>query len=373
MLKRTVSITIVLIILTFSVAYVWGADKGSVRLTLDEAIETAIENETYLKLLDKKIQLAERKLSLARSAAVVAPDKHWDTDSKRISNKYEELLYPLQREAELNELKWQRVNSEKKLKTEVIKYYFQILQSQKVYNNLFKIKERTKSEYNIIEKKVQSGIAAESELTPYKIAVDDVEIKLNSCKRDIDNLMMTLNEKLGFELDSRIILVEMDTPKEVLGEISIDALAAEAVMSSHEIAKLKSDKLISETKYNILYQYSYTTPEECEVLKDSITDIEHAIADQKVSVELKVRQDYNNLLNLIDDISILQTEYDQKVKQMEITNKKYELGMCTYLDYIKAQGDVDTAKVNLDRAELDYYLAVLSFKEYIDSNGSIFN
>lgn len=365
-LKILVSICMAAIIMWLSSAAVWGTANKAVKYTLQKAVDVAVETSPTLKLYDEKIKLAERRLNMANSAAKVAPEKYWSTDAQRVSNKNEELLYPLQRESELTELKWQRQNYEKKLRNDVAMLYYQILQIKNYLDNQDSVITRAKVEYDTMAKKVKAGLATETILLSYEIAVSDAETMLKTYQRDLDNLYISLNEKLGQSFDTKITLAAAVLPDEELRIDSIDKLAAEVVAASHDVAKFETDKLLTKTKYDILYQYSYYRPAECDTLEDSLLNSDYSIRDQKVAVELKVRSDYNTLLNLKDEIAIKKMDYEQKIKLLDIAQKRYELGMSTYLDLLKTQGERDTALINYDKARLDYYSALQSFKLYID-------
>ncbi len=347
-------------------ATAWGASAKTVKLTLEQAIENAVKNDRSLKLLDEKIKLAERRYNMAVAASKVAPEKYWATEAEHISNKYEELLYPLQRELDVNDLKWQRKNSEEMLKTDVAMLYFQILQSQKSIKNQNSIIVKSEKECDAIKKKVKTGLVAESVNMSYEIAVNSEKTALKVYERNSNGYVASFNQKVGQPLDTEVSLVNIEFQQEYISVESIDKLVEDVLAESHDIKKLETNKLINKAKYDILCQYSYDRPDECETLEDSLLNSDYSIRDQKASVELNTRQDYNNILNLKDEIDIKQMNYNQKKKQLEISKKKYDLGMNTYLDYLSAQNDTDTAGVELNKAQLDYYKAVQAFKMYID-------
>ncbi len=361
-----VSISMAAVIICLSSVTVWGAASRPVKYSLQKAIDVAVETSPSLKLFNEKIKLAERRLNMAVATSKVAPEKYWSTDAQHVSNKNEELLYPLQRQSELTELKWQKQNYEKKLRNDVVMLYYQILQVQKYIDNQKSVINRAMLEYDTMAKKVEAGLGTETILLSYEIAVNDAQTMLKTYERDLDNLYINFYERLGLAFDTTVTLVASVLPEEDLRIDSIDKLAEEVVAASHDVAKLETDKLITKTKYDILYQYSYYRPDECDTLEDSLLNSDYSIRDQKVAVELKVRSDYNNLLNQKDDVTIKKMEHEQKVRLLEIAQKRYDLGMSTYLDLLRAQGERDTALINYDNARLDYYVALQAFKLYID-------
>lgn len=365
-LKRLVSISMAAAIVCFSSVAVWGAESRTEGYTLKKAVDTAVENSPSLKLLDEKIKLAQRRYSTAIEDSKEARYKPWTSDEQHVSNKKEELLYPLQKESELSQLEWERQNSEKKLRNDVAMLYYQILQAKKHLDNQASAITRAEVEYDEMVKKVQVGLATETLLMSYNIVVNESQALLNTYQRDLDILYINFNEKLGLAPDTMVNLSSAILPNEELSINSIDKLAKKVVAASHDVAKLETDKELIKIEHDILYEYSDYIPDDCDTLEDSLLNSDYSIRDQKVAVELKVRSDYNNLLNLKDDTTIRMMEYDQKVKLLEIAQKRYDIGMSTYLDVLKAQGERDTALVGYDKARLDYYSALQSFKLYID-------
>jgi outer membrane protein TolC len=145
----------------------------------------------------------------------------------------------------------------------------------------------------------------------------------------------------------------------------IGKLVEEVVGKSHSVNKQETDKKLKEEERSILVGWEVDTSAQTDALNDEITELGYRINDEKISAEYKVRYDYNNILNLRDDIEISKLNYDKAVKLQEVTKLKYDMGLVTALENTKAQGDVDDAwEANL-QAKLNYYLAVEDFKNYI--------
>lgn len=366
MLKKIVSMCIVLTLLWSSTLIAWGAQSRPVKYTLEKAMDAAVENSSSLKLLEDKIKLAERRYNMAVAASKVAPEKYWSTDAQHVSNKNEELLFPLQREEELKELKRQMQYTEKQLRIDVASLYYKILQTQSYIEEQDNIISRAKMEYEAMKKKVATGVQAQSMLLSYEISVKDAEAKLTAYQRDISNLYMSFNESLGLGLDVVVAFANAELPEVNFHVDDVDKLALDVVAASHDVKKLETEKLITKTKYDILYQYSFYRPDECDALEDSLLNSDYSIRDKKIAVELKVRSDYNDLLNLGDEIAITKMDYELKGKLLDIAQTKYELGLSTYLDFAKAEGEKDAALISYNKAKLDYYIAAQSFLLYID-------
>lgn len=362
MCKVKVSIIIALTAAFLLSSVSWAAGSSKAALSLKKATETAVENDRTLKLTDEKIKLAQRRYNSAVMYSKDAPDKYWSSDAQHVANKYEELLYPLQRETELNELKWQRQYLEDKLRIDVTKLFLRIQQKQRALENQKSIISRAEEEYQAMKKKVESGFMTDTDLRAYEVTIDEAKTRLDSIQRELDNLAADFNDKLGLPYETEVKLKLTALPEESLEIPSIGEIAVIVAENSQDVKALESDKLIDRTKYDIIRRYSYTLPDEYEVLEDSLLNYDYEIRNKKVSVELKVRSDYNNLLNLEDDIKISELNYNQMVRLAEIEKKRMELDISTQLDYIRAEENRDNAYVALCEAKLNYYIALQDFK-----------
>jgi outer membrane protein TolC len=99
--------------------------------------------------------------------------------------------------------------------------------------------------------------------------------------------------------------------------------------------------------------------------EDKATDLSFSIIDQQRTVEQKIRTDYNNILNLRNEINIQKLSYDMAKKKYDIDKLKYDKGLITVIDYLKTSGELDSALVAYNKAQLDYYTGVQDFKNYI--------
>lgn len=366
MYKKLIGLTLILCVIILQVLNVCALDDNTVTLSITQAMDFAVKNNNTLKLLDEKIDLAKRRYNYALAMAKDAPEKYWGTDVQHIANKKEEILYPLQRKATLDDLIWQRQNSEVNLQLEVTKQYYQILQKQETISNQKNIIKRNKEEYDTKKKQYKLGNITESALLSYEITVNNAEITLQSLQNELESMIISFNGLLGEPLDTNVVLEQTELPAVELKVDSIDNLADTVAATSHDVQKLISDQLLKKTENDILHQYSiFKLPDECETLEDDILNLDYDIKNAKSDVELKVRTDYNNLLNLGDDVTINKYNYDYKNKLYEIAKKKYDFGLITYIDYINAEGEKDTAMVDYNTVKLTYYIAFEQFKSYV--------
>lgn len=364
--KMITSIVLTLAFLFCSVLQTSAAVNASKSMDLEAAINAALANSSSLKLYDDKIKLAESRLRTAQLFAKDAPNKYWSTDSQHIENKKQEILYPLQREADLNNLKWEKQDKERSIRLETNKLYFQILFKDEQIRAQGKEIIRVTNEYNWKKSQVEKGMASETSLLTYETAVDDAKAVLDTYTFEKESLLMDLNQKLGFRLDQEIILKVREVPRVDFSIADIDKLAADMVTAAHSVRKLESEKMLLEKEYEIIRNYSILKlPDSAEKMEDDILNYSYKIRDEKAAVESNIRSSYNNLLNTKDQITMKKLEYEKNVKLLKVAKKRNELGLSTHIELAKSQASADNSLIAWKKAQLDYYLAVEDFRSLI--------
>lgn len=346
-------------------AQTWAAGVTPRNINLKDAVDTAISANTSIKLIDDRIKLADTRYQQAVTVSKDAAKKYWGSDITHIANKKEEILYPLQRENDLNELKWEKDNTAKQLQLDITKLYNQILIKQKSIDLQVNAIKSAKDQYSSANSQVQAGVITQTTLLPLDIAIQEAETTLATLQRDKAKLVMDLDKKVGLDINQPLALKYADIPHDEFTVADITKLVGDVVSTAHSVIKLENDKMLDESEYDILESYSATDkPAGSEDLEDKILNLGYSIRDEKIAVEYKIRSDYNNILNLFDDITIKKMDYDKTQKLMEVAKVKYDIGNINFLDYMKALSDTDNASEAYEQSWLDYYTAVLDFKNY---------
>jgi len=364
-MKKFATILILLILLDSTVLSAFASDNKYI--SLQDAINTVNGMSSSLKILDDKIKLAESKYEAALRNRDSASSKYWSSSNERLNNAKTEFVLPLQKKSELDELKYKYHDTKETLRLEVIASYHEILIKQRQITTQQQKVERVKYEYEIKKKYEDIGKITLSELIPYEIAVEQALTLLETLQNELYGLYFGFNQKLGYNMDQKLVLKnETITVNEYIVD-DIDKLAADVVAGSYSINKIINDKAIKEKERWVYIGYSYgATPDEIETLDRDILSLDYRISDEKLNVEYKVRSDYNNLLNLFDEIAIKKLVYDRTIKLSDIEKTKYEYGISNLIDYQKVQGDSDIAFDEYNKACLKYYIEVMKFKKYIE-------
>ena len=344
----------------------WAAGVAAKNINLKDAVDTATSTDTSIKLIDDKIKLAEDRYQEALTESKTVTPNSWDTDAEHIAAMKQQTLYPVQKQSDIDELKWEKDDAAKQLQLDITQLYNQILLKQKSMDLQVDAIRSAKDQYNSANSQVQAGVTTETTLLPLDIAIQEAETTLTTLQRDKDKLVMDLDKKLGLDISQPLILTDVAIPHDEFSVADIDKLVADVVPTAHSVTKLENDKTLDEKEYGILMGYSaLKKPDGEEDLEDKILNLDYSIRDEKVAVEYKIRSDYNSILNLYDDIAIKKMDCDKTQKLLDVAKVKYDIGNIDFLDYMKALSDVNNASEAYEQSWLDYYTAVLNFKNYI--------
>lgn len=366
-IKRTL-IAVFCIMMTISSVSVSAAETKPKTINLKDAIKAAMENNINIKNLSDKINLAQRRYKYACDVSQDAEKRYGKTYDEHVESKKEEFLYPMQRKFELDELIWQKSEAERSLQLNVAKLYYQIHNKKEQISLQEQVIRSLNNEYSMKQKQVAAGIIAETSILPLELTLDEAEFKLSIYQNDLEILFMDMNKLIGYDIDQKLNLRPLDIPQTDLSDIDIDELAELAVDQAHSVKKLEAEKAIKEKEYWIVATFSEKVSN-ADSIEEQILDYDYYIRDEKVSVEYKIRSEYNNILNLTDEITIRKLDLEKSERLLSIAKTKVNIGLLTEIDLHNAQIDRDTALFNYNKSILDHYIAVLNFKSYLEAMG----
>jgi len=330
---------------------------------LNSFIDEVTKVNAKLKLLDDKIVVQEKRYKIAVQNCEEAKNGGISV-AEFLSTKKKILLYPLQAQNQLDELKWQRQNEVKSLKLEATKLFYQYIFKQQELDSQSKVISKAQKEFDIAKKKVEVGDQNSLSLNQSENALSLAKQQLETLKVEKTGIQMKINSLLQRELTQAF---EVKAEPLVISEYTnndLDPIITKKKESGHSVVKLQ--KGYEETKIEYYTEgYVEGISSAREQLEYSLMEQENSIKDEKAAIELKIRSDYNGLLNLKDDIEISKLTYDLNTKLQSVSELKYKNGLISISDYLKTAGDKEAALINHNKAQLAYASAVMDFKLYI--------
>ena len=334
-------------------------------LRLSSFIEEATKVNSKLKLLDDKIKVQERRCKLAIQNRDAANTKFHLSEAELPNNKKESLLYPLQAQNQLDELKWERQNEVKSLKVQATKLFYQYIFKQQELDSQSTVIDKAQKEFDIAKKKVEVGNQNSLSLNQSENALSLSKQKLETLKVEKTGIQMKINSLLQRELTQALEVKAEPLNISEYTNKDLDSVITKKKEAGHSVVKLQ--KAYEETKIEHYTEgYVVGISSAREQLEYAMMELENNIKDEKSAIELKIRLDYNNLLNLKEDIEISKLTYELNTKLHSVSELKYDRGLISISDYLITAGDKETALINYNKAQLAYATAVMDFKLYIE-------
>lgn len=338
------------------------ASQQSGMINLEQAIDIATNKGIEITLIDTKIKNAQSRLDYAVRNAGVKKNDSWITDAQRAQLKTEVELAPIQKRNTVEVLKLQKAEKIVSLKMEVTKAYFTFLMTQEQLTSQDKAIERLKKKLEIVNAQVASGVANKTAISTIEVAIKSQEQQKAIFTRDLSNISINLNSLLGRPIKSILELAKQELPVVKL-DINLEELIDKKFASNSRILGALNTEAEAKIQYNI------TNFSSIKVIPDGIEQAENAVLDasadyknQLDDMECKVMNDYNNLLNLKDDVDIKKLQADVSEKELKKAKAEYDIGLISIITYNSAVQNYDDSVTAYKKAQLDYYVSAVVFE-----------
>lgn len=312
------------------------ASENVVTLSVDGAISRALDQNNDLSLTYMRISLAQRKYHEASGSL----------DRQKKLN-------------DLNDLLNQADVQEKDITINTIKLFHSILIQQKQVLLQEDIINRLNRELDFKKKQIELGRDTLSSITVCEINISDAKSKLSDIKNTVQNSIMDLNIEMGDALDQKLNLKDEAIPEDTLDIKDLDELADDMVLKSYSVNSISRDL---STTLDEAKAASGTLKDQ---LNDSAIDLQNSLKDERVSVEYKVRSDYNTVQNKKDALTSKWLDFEKSSRLYGQAGIKYTLGMNTSIDYDRARQDMENSLYLYMLSKLDYYVETKKYKNFI--------
>jgi len=186
---------------------------------------------------------------------------------------------------------------------------------------------------------------------------------LAKLEREHSQLIMDLNRELGLDLTTNLVMGKKALLGSAFPEYDLDKLIKDLNENSFDVLSKQKNLEFNELELHITKREYIQTPKgSVDTMEDNIVVYKDELEKQKISSEVKVRNDYLNLQNLEDSLRIAELSLQLSEKNYSTTKVRYELGLVTSLDFVKAGDDVRAKKEAIESAKLDLYKAVVNFE-----------
>lgn len=338
-------------------------------LSIENAVATALEQNSNLKLSLEKIKSAERDLKLTLGNVDFYTKADWKSGAERQNNAKEAYLAPIQKLNQLNALNRELENAKTELKVKVLEEYYSVV----------KLKEEQKGKQAQLKTAVQDlsnrkaefklGKTTALEVTKAETTVKEFTNVLSGIENDLQIAFLNLNSTIEEDLENKYVLTT-GIPADQKIAIN-DIAAAVKTDKAMNLALLSSkEKVVElEKEIEVVTNYSASSIEKDSSANTDTSDLELALKDAKFKVQMtdlqigyQLRIDYNNLLNQYDQLEIAKINVSLSEKSLAIAKVKLSVGTINQVTYLNALTDLENSKNGLLQKQIDYHIALNKFK-----------
>lgn len=358
-----------------------------IELSLEQAIEYALEHSRDVKIQNLDMKRAELKYDQDRSTIRglddiedissmdydLIPDDEDKPSYKDFREAQQSIptyqlhlldLGVLDRQLKLSKQIsiWNKEIKENEIKYNVEKAYFDLLQSEKDLEIAREGLELVNRQYEQSKKMYELGTISRQQLLSVELAVSQAQSGLDMATMGYELQKMSFNNTLGLPLDQKVKLtdkIEYKEHEEISLEESIQAAKENSAMlkvsqEGFELSELTFKAV--KARHSTPNQYKYREQEIA--VEQSAKNLDMA----KNGVEMSVRAAYYSLITAEKQIKTYEKAVENAQKAYELTELSYELGQNTANDVTKARIDLMDAKKNLSKQIHAYNLALLDYK-----------
>lgn len=335
------------------------------KITLSQALEIAAENNLSLQLLDSKIKSAEANVSYANKLAGLAAGKKWNEEEAYIQILKEQYLVPRQKTDIWKNLLLDKSYQEKSLKKDVTDAYFNVLLSKKNIALDQKNIDRIKQDIKVKTELLKRGLEKQDTIDALNTNLLEAEQQFADAQQQSDLVKLKLNMIMGISLDEDFELYDekIDYKEFVVDDIS--KVIQRYTTSDINYLKAVTAKEEAQLEYDLVKKNTTRQTETLGDLSDNLDDCNDNIIKASRNIELTIRTDYNDLLNLYDDIKINQYKYDLCKKQLDSYKARLKIGQINQNDYDSKLFEFEQFGFSLEQAQIKYHIAVQNFKMYL--------
>jgi len=338
------------------------ASQQSEAVNLEQAIDLATNKSTAVTLIDQKIKNAQSRLDYAIRNASIRLNDSWTTDEYRKQLKTDIELAPVQKRNTFLVLKLQKAEKINSLKMDVTKAYFTYLMIQEQLTSQDKAIERLKKKLEVVNAQVASGMANKSAISNMEVAIKSAEQQKAMFARDLSNTSINLNSLWDRPIKSPIELISQEIPVLEL-DIKLEELIDKKIASSSAVLRALNTEAEAKIEYNITnFSSIKEMPDGVEQAENKLLNASYDYKNLLKNMEYNVLNDYNNLLNLKDDVDIKKLQVEVSEKELKKAKAEYDMGLTDIITYnSKIQSNEDSI-IGYKKAQLDYFIAAVVFK-----------
>lgn len=351
-----------LTLLISSFAFAGEREHQVKKISLDQAINLAMENNTDLKLARLAVDKAEVAYDRAKDMAETMQDKR--DLGKTLGTLEEEKVisvYPRQALMGLNIAQKVTGVTEKSTRLAVQNAYYEVLKNEKLLQVKQMLYKQAQEQVRLAEANYRVKRFAKVDVDTAKVMAASAKAKLLGYETQYKVTVLNFNKLVGLDVDTQVKLTGKLEYKP-LNDLDLEASIKDALKNSVEMVQAKEQAEVSELELATAEKYFprnvYSTKEKVIAAKEA----ELKLQRQEVDTRIAVKAAYLSLRTAEEKIKVLSKSLEQQKENLRIVTLKYKAGMATNTELSDANIALEQAEQQYAEAVFDYNLARAKFE-----------
>ena len=334
-------------------------DKKVYKLSLQEAINMALENDPAFMSADVKIQDAERQLKQAKK-------NHKDMQGVPIRVSQGISAFGVQRgyyvkQAEIG-VQSARMEKEQSIANSaylLTQQYYGVKLSERVLESAKTALKMATDNLSTLEMQFSMGLVAENEVENAKLSVKRAQASCNQLDRNLELTRKTLAASLYIEdEDYELVLTDDIEYEEFTADLAVDT--KKAMETRFDVFMLDAALSQAQFLFDISDLFGLTSAEYSSA-KAAMIQSEVTNKYSRKMIGISINSSYNAILDAKDSLLIAEDNLLLKQKEYNVAKIQYDLGLITNTQLTAIMNNVTTAQTELDNAKLTHKLAVIKY------------
>lgn len=339
------------------------SEKKSTSMTIDKAIEYAMEHSSKIAADKAAVKYYEALMAQAKSL------KYQYGTQPALSDE----MYLIKSGYRLSEVQMALNNAERTLesteystRSSVYQYFYTYLsgvEKEKIAKTSLEQAEITLEQ---AKAKYKNGLISANDVTNFEIALQSAKNTLASQQRTNDATMETLKYTIGYPLDDELILTgKLEIPSDTVG-LSYEEVLKNVREKNPTILTIKENMSLADT---MMETYSAWYPSNTFNYAIQKTSYDKGVIENQNSIDqilLSVRPLYNSLCSAQEGLALAEYSIEQVSAKLTAVSAKFDMNMATSSEYINALQSKTETETGLIDAKLGIMLADRAYRSMYD-------
>ena len=351
-IRRIVLLLVLLLICVAGsqqVSSVYAGEK-EMALSLDDARKLALFGNASYSMAKLDFDAAQIQFEISQADALMRPSV---IAAKKAENARKNTARAL-------------VAKEQALILDVDSAYYSLVSAQMRLDIRRKAEEQTKDALRIVTLKYDAGLASKVEVISAEIQLQRASSEVLSAEGDLELAALAFKQLLGLSLDTKVVaLGAPESMAEDTEEIDFYKDLAKILKNRPEMVETRDALEIAELEVEFS-DNDYTPELSKRLYRNSLGRIRLQLDQVKQGVQIEARRLYIAVQNAKRTAKVAQAVAVQAEENYKIMKLRYEYGMEIANTLLGAQVNLTEAKLAELQALMNYDMAWLRYKNYVD-------